>query len=187
MHVIPQISPPAVAWVEQTSNFKKPVVECASALEELRRCWTSGRLRFGREQAEQQRLWQAEQEAQAERDCQAAAAALAAKEAERCQLASLARRFALRLEGSVSIAKPPQVRTISAWSGGVGGTWAAAWLCCCISARRVCSAIPPPPRPAPLIATRQPRCCRPSRDENAKKASHDFISSLTLCDAAACW
>lgn len=97
------------------------MVECASLLEGVQRCWTSGRLRFDREEAEQQRLWQAEQEAQAERDRQAAAAALAAKEAERRQLASLARRFALRLEGSVSIAKPPQVRTSPAWSGGAAG------------------------------------------------------------------
>ena len=123
----------------------------------------SGRLRFDREQAERQRLWQAEQEAQAERDRQAAVAALAAKEAERRQLASLARRFALRLEGSVSIAKPAQVWTSPARGGGAARTWAAAWLCWCISARKVSSAIPPPPRPGPLIATRQPDCCRHSR------------------------
>lgn len=51
-------------------------------------------------------------EAQAEEQqrLEAAAMAAAAQEAERQRLQRLSTRFALRLEGSVSIVKPPEVR-----------------------------------------------------------------------------
>ena len=63
-----------------------------------------------REEEERQRLREAERRAQEAEEERRAAEARAAKEAERQALARLATRFAMRLEGAATIAKPPPVR-----------------------------------------------------------------------------
>lgn len=63
-----------------------------------------------REEEERQRQRDAERAAWEAGQERKAAEARAAKEAERKALAALATRFAVRLEGATSVAKPPPVR-----------------------------------------------------------------------------
>ena len=62
-----------------------------------------------RAEAERQRQLEAEQKAKEAEEQRLLAEAVAAKEAERRALDKLARRFAVKLDGSASIDKPPQV------------------------------------------------------------------------------
>lgn len=70
-----------------------------------------------RAEEERQRQLEAERRAREAEAARLAAEARAAKEAERRALAKLARRFAVRLEGAASIAKPPPVRLAALPSG----------------------------------------------------------------------
>jgi hypothetical protein len=63
----------------------------------------------GREAEEQQRMAALAAKAEEERKQQEVAAAAAAEESERQRLRSLSQRFVLRLEGSISITRPPKV------------------------------------------------------------------------------